>query len=244
MLGLLGAIATGCKPDYPLCRNDDDCRKDPKEYCVEGKCQQCRNDQDCPSGQKCNGGRCEAARPACTTDDQCPVGQSCLDGQCKPCASDAECGVGGKCQDGKCARARRCGSDSDCAQDEECKGGVCVSGRPKTSGAAGCKLDPIYFDFNEAAVTTEGAATIQRDAECLKKEAARGLLLAGHTDPRGTDEYNLALGDRRAQSVRSYLERLGIDAKRLKTQSRGEIDANGTDEAGWAKDRRVDLSWQ
>src|SRR5262252_7106947 len=157
------AAVAGCKPDYPVCRNDDDCRTNPKEYCVDGKCQQCRNDQDCPSGQKCNAGRCEAG-PGCTTDEQCPAGQSCLDGQCKPCAADTECGVGGKCQNGKCTRAKRCASDSDCAQDEECKGGVCVSGRPKASAAATCTLDPIYFDFNEASVTTEGAATIQRDS--------------------------------------------------------------------------------
>src|SRR2546427_7752871 len=73
---LVLAAAAGCKPDYPNCRGDDDCRKDPKEYCVEGKCQQCRNDQDCPAGQKCAAGRCEQAAPACTSDDQCPAGQS------------------------------------------------------------------------------------------------------------------------------------------------------------------------
>src|SRR5262249_14675041 len=94
-------------------------------------------------------------------------------------------GVGGKCQNGKCARAKRCAADSDCAQDEECKGGVCVSGRPKTSAAASCTLDPIYFDFNEASVTTEGAATIQRDSECLKKELTRALSPAGAPRPAG-----------------------------------------------------------
>src|SRR5262249_25115456 len=216
----------GCKPDYPNCRNDDDRRKEPKEYCVQGKCQQCRNDQDCPEGQKCAGGKCQAQ--ACTDDSQCPPGQSCIGGQCAPCQSDTECGPGGKCQGGKCLRAKKCSSDSDCAQDEECKGGVCVSGRPRQGGAGPCALDPIFFDFNESSVTTEGAATIQRNSECLKKEAARSVLLTGHTDPRGTDEYNLALGDRRAQSVRSYLERLGVAPGRLKTLSRGEIDASGT----------------
>jgi peptidoglycan-associated lipoprotein len=246
LLALVGtalcAAAAGCKPDYPNCRNDDDCRTNPKEYCVDGKCQQCRNEKDCPAGQSCNRGRCEAA--ACSDDSQCPAGQSCIDGKCSPCQADGDCGPGGKCQAGRCTRGKKCQGDSDCAQDEECKNGVCVSGRPKAPSGAGCQLDPIYFDFNEASLTTEGTATIQRDAECLKKETTRSVQLIGHTDPRGTDEYNLALSDRRAQSVKSYLERLGIPTARMKTLARGEIDATGTDEAGWAKDRRVDPQWQ
>jgi peptidoglycan-associated lipoprotein len=239
----LALAAVGCKPDYPNCRNDQDCRTDPKEYCVNGKCQQCRNDQDCPSGQKCNEGRCENAQPACTDDSQCPAGQSCIDGHCAPCASDNQCGPGGKCQGGRCQRAKKCSKDDDCAQDEECKGGVCVSGRNRMqSGPVGCQNDPVYFDFNESAITTEGAATLQRNADCLKKNN-KGATLIGHTDPRGTDEYNLALSWKRAETVKSYLANLGVKSE-LKTEGRGEIDAKGTDESGWAKDRRVDFEWR
>jgi peptidoglycan-associated lipoprotein len=236
----LALAAVGCKPDYPNCNNDDDCRKDPKEYCVDGKCQQCRNDKDCPAGQSCKGGRCAAA--ACSDDSQCPPGQSCIAGSCKPCQSDAECGEGGRCNAGKCQRPKSCGSDSDCAQDEECRNGHCVSGRPKPQTGANC-LEPVYFDFNESSITTEGAATLQRDAECIKKEN-KNVQLVGHTDPRGTEEYNLALSDRRAQSVKAYLSRLGVADGKMKTLARGEIDATGTDEASWAKDRRVDFGWQ
>jgi peptidoglycan-associated lipoprotein len=118
-----------------------------------------------------------------------------------------------------------------------------MSGRPKAAAPARCTLDPVYFDFNESSITTEGAAALQRDAECLKKEA-RSAELIGHTDPRGTEEYNLALSDRRAQSVRAYLVRLGVADGGLKTTARGEIDATGTDEAGWSKDRRVDFQWR
>src|SRR5262245_6329206 len=118
---LLLFAAVGCKPDYPNCRNDDDCRKEPKEYCVNGKCEQCRDSKDCPSGQQCKEGRCEAGGMSCADDSACPAGQSCIDGTCKPCAADDQCGPGGKCQAGKCERAKKCGKDDDCAQDEECK---------------------------------------------------------------------------------------------------------------------------
>jgi peptidoglycan-associated lipoprotein len=70
------------------------------------------------------------------------------------------------------------------------------------------------------------------------------VTLSGHCDPRGTDEYNLALSERRAQTVRDYLQRMGIPAERMRTLPRGALDATGTDETGWSRDRRVDSEWQ
>jgi peptidoglycan-associated lipoprotein len=215
---------TGCPPKYPACNNDKDCRD--KEYCVNGKCQQCRSDGDCVSPQRCNGGRCEAP-PAqttpCSDDSQCPSGQSCIGGACKPCGTDAECGEGGKCSAGRCVRA----------------GGPSSS----TGGGRGgnCTLEAIYFDFNEYSLTTEGTGAIDKDADCIKA-LARGVTLVGHTDPRGTEEYNLALSDRRAQSVKDRLSKLGVTSN-LKTVAKGELEAGGKDEAGWAHDRRVDVQW-
>jgi peptidoglycan-associated lipoprotein len=213
------AFATGCPPKYPKCNNDKDCHE--KEYCVNGQCQQCRGDGDCPSG-KCSAGRCAEAPPpaaTCTDDAQCPAGQSCLDGKCTPCTSDEQCGEGGRCNAGKCQRG--------------------TAGKPPLS--AGCNLDPIYFDFNEYALTTEATGAIDRNADCLKK-SSRGATLTGHTDQRGTEEYNLALSDKRAQSVKDRLGRMGVTGN-LKVNARGEMDATGKDEAGWAKDRRVDVAW-
>ena len=243
---LVGTVALaftsiGCPgPTYPNCRNDDDCHKDPKEYCVNGKCQQCRDSKDCPAGQSCKEGRCEAA--GCSDDSACPAGQSCIDGSCKPCASDDQCGAGGKCQGGKCQRAKKCGKDDDCAQDEECRGGVCQSGVRKAPPPAACTADPVYFDFNESSITTEGSATLQRNADCIKK-TNRAVQLIGHTDNRGTEEYNLALSNQRAASVKNYLTSLGVKTT-VTTEGRGKIDARGTDEAGFAKDRRVDTEWK
>ena len=68
--------------------------------------------------------------------------------------------------------------------------------------------------------------------------------MVGRADPRGTTEYNMALSDRRAQAVKDYLERLGVAGGRLNKIPRGALDATGTEEAGWAKDRRVDFDWK
>ena len=73
------------------------------------------------------------------------------------------------------------------------------------------------------------------------KLKGRSLLLVGHADPRGEDDYNMALGGRRADSVRNALQALDVEQNRLDVTSRGELEATGVDEAGWAKDRRVDV---
>jgi peptidoglycan-associated lipoprotein len=213
------AFATGCPPKYPKCANDKDCHE--KEYCVNGQCQQCRSDGDCPGG-KCAAGRCEQApvqATSCSDDKQCPAGQSCIDGKCKPCTSDEQCGDGGKCNAGRCQRA----------------GGNAPPVNAK------CTLEPIYFDFNESVLTTEATTAIDRDADCVKK-TNHSVSLTGRTDPRGTEEYNLALSDKRAQSVKARMGQLGVSTD-MKINARGEMDATGKDEAGWAKDRRVDVSW-
>jgi peptidoglycan-associated lipoprotein len=227
MMALLWLGVTGCPPKYPACNGDKDCH--PGEYCVNNQCQQCRDSNDCPKGQECKGGRCEAAAAkSCSGDSECPANQSCVDGVCKPCASDDQCGEGGKCQGGRCKRAQ---SLPKAPPDEVVTQGPCT-------------LEPVYFDFNESALSTEATSAIERNADCLKKGGAGKMVtLIGRTDPRGTEEYNLALSDKRAASVRERLARIGVDASKLRTVAKGELDATGTDESGWAKDRRVDLSW-
>ncbi len=221
VLAVLGVIAAaGCRPKYPKCENDKDCRE--HEFCVNQMCQQCRNDADCPNGT-CKNGRCEPKSSmsiACADDLQCPPGTSCINGNCQPCKADDECGEGGKCNKGRCVRA---GANSGTAGDR-------------------CKYEPIYFDFNENVLSTEATAAIDRDAECLKKNGNLALTLTGHSDPRGTEEYNLALSDRRAQAVRDRLQRIGANPAAIRLVPKGELEATGTDESGWAKDRRVDFS--
>jgi peptidoglycan-associated lipoprotein len=103
---------------------------------------------------------------------------------------------------------------------------------------------PPQFDYNKAELAPEDRAVLEQIATCITSGAlkGRGLDLVGHTDPRGTEEYNLGLGARRANAVSEYLKRLGVTPPQLAETTRGEIDASGTDEPTWAKDRRVDLS--
>jgi len=68
------------------------------------------------------------------------------------------------------------------------------------------------------------------------------MRLIGHTDPRGPSEYNMALGQRRADSVEGYVDQHGVKRTQVVTTSRGAMDATGHDEAGWTRDRRVDVA--
>lgn len=99
------------------------------------------------------------------------------------------------------------------------------------------------FDYDSNAIGDQDRVVLSALARCLSDGAlrGRGLALTGRADPRGEPEYNMSLGESRADSVRRYLHDLGVQGERLRATSRGEIDATGTDEPGWAHDRRVDI---
>lgn len=99
------------------------------------------------------------------------------------------------------------------------------------------------FGYNEADLLPSDRDILQQVADCLVRGPLKGrsVQLVGRADPRGTEEYNLALGSRRAESVRTYLQRLGVAASRLSPTTRGDLDASGSSETGWRSDRRVDL---
>ncbi len=115
--------------------------------------------------------------------------------------------------------------------------------------AADCQLDfnddmkAPTFDFDDSAVALGDAAVLAQVAACLTTGplAGRALGLVGHADPRGESEYNMALEERRASSVSVYLSKLGVDRAKIVETSRGKLDASGTDEGGWKRDRRVDV---
>ncbi|MEK7685582.1 MAG: peptidoglycan-associated lipoprotein Pal [Verrucomicrobiota bacterium] len=102
------------------------------------------------------------------------------------------------------------------------------------------KQQTVYFDFDRSAVKPGEKAKIEAVAAHLKNETANKVEIEGHCDERGTEEYNRALGERRALAVREYLVNLGIAADRISTVSFGEDKAavEGHDEAAWAKNRR------
>jgi peptidoglycan-associated lipoprotein len=103
-------------------------------------------------------------------------------------------------------------------------------------------VEPIYFALDRYAVAPAERPKLQNAIKWLADNPGKSLVLVGHCDWRGTAEYNLGLGDRRANSVKRYLESLGADVSRLETLSKGSTEAKqGGGEAEWAKDRRVDF---
>ncbi|MBV8761690.1 MAG: OmpA family protein [Deltaproteobacteria bacterium] len=107
---------------------------------------------------------------------------------------------------------------------------------------AGATANPS-FDYNKDELTPEDRTVLDQLATCMMTGALKGkaVSLIGRADPRGTEEYNLGLGSRRAESVNGYLTKLGVGQPQLAVTTRGALDATGTDEAGYAKDRRVDV---
>ena len=100
--------------------------------------------------------------------------------------------------------------------------------------------DRVFFDFDKSVIKAEGQTTLQRQAEWLKRYPNFAITIEGHCDERGTREYNLALGERRATAVRNALVALGIPAARIKTISYGKERPAvlGSNEAAWAQNRR------
>jgi peptidoglycan-associated lipoprotein len=102
-------------------------------------------------------------------------------------------------------------------------------------------LKPVFFDYDSADLSPAGKTALDENAGVLKKYGTWVLTIEGHCDERGTPEYNLALGERRAVAARTYLVALGVAADRLRTVSYGKefpFDA-GHDENAWAKNRRA-----
>ena len=101
--------------------------------------------------------------------------------------------------------------------------------------------DTVNFDFDSAELTVSAKSTLNRQSAFLSVNPDLMIVIEGHADERGTREYNLALGERRATAVRDYLVAKGINAARVRTVSYGKERpaVSGSDEASWAKNRRA-----
>lgn len=99
--------------------------------------------------------------------------------------------------------------------------------------------DRIYFGFDKYNITNDSNEILKLQAQWLKSDPTISIMIEGHCDERGTREYNLALGERRAVAAKNYLVKQGVDAKRIKTISYGKERPVfvGTGEAVWAKNR-------
>jgi peptidoglycan-associated lipoprotein len=216
------AVLAGCpaKPKNGECKTSDDC-KDQQGFgkvCVEGRCQECAGDKDCKDGFVCRTNKC-VPKPEC--------------------AKDADCGEGKKCENDRCVVSR------DEAAEAEKRRKAAEEEAARAALAKECG-DPaaftIRFGFDQSTLTGEAQGTLQKLSECLKKAAPKRVQVQGHTDERGTTQYNIALGARRAEAARKYLADLGVGAK-METVSFGKekpLCTESTEEC-WAKNRRAEF---
>ena len=111
----------------------------------------------------------------------------------------------------------------------------------QTDQTLAAEIEDIFFDYDKHRLRDDARRILEANARTLQSDPTVNLILEGHCDERGTVEYDLALGERRAQSVKSYLEQFGIDPSRVRTVSYGEERpfALGHDEPAWSQNRRV-----
>lgn len=102
------------------------------------------------------------------------------------------------------------------------------------------ELGTVYFEYDSFNLTSQARGALNANADWLKANSGRNVQIEGHCDERGTEEYNLALGDRRAAAVRDYLIGRGVPASQLSTISYGEQRpaVMGSDESAWSQNRR------
>jgi peptidoglycan-associated lipoprotein len=131
--------------------------------------------------------------------------------------------------------------------------GPAVANNPDASNVAiaedirkACALSDseAYFAYDSSTVRTNDRAVLKKLAVCFTSGPLKGrqMRLIGHADPRGDQDYNYLLGQRRADGVKSAIVEAGMSAASVQTTSRGENGATGVDESGWSKDRRVDVT--
>jgi len=110
-------------------------------------------------------------------------------------------------------------------------------------GRTSAPMLPVYFDYDSSAIRLDQRERMEINAAFMKEHGDVKIRIEGNTDPRGTKEYNLALGERRAQSAMKYMVNLGIDPTRMSTISWGEekLLLHGHDELSWAQNRRDDF---
>lgn len=235
-IAICGLVVTfaGCdkKVAYPTCKSDSDCRVDAtgKEIngiCYMGKCEECVADADCGDSKQCVNNRCLAS-----------------------CLSDGDCGAGKHCESSFCV--------ADCSGNDMCPGGqTCAQGRcvaqgdsldPNAWAASECRgLERIHFDFDKYDVKAEYKENVSRVAQCLESNPGYSVTIEGNTDDIGTPSYNLALGQRRADAVKTALRsEWGIAAHRITTISNGEQKplVSDTTEYAYQQNRRAEFLLQ
>jgi len=219
-------VLAGCPKKFENgeCKTSEDCKDQVGfgKVCVQGRCQECGLDTDCKAGFVCKANKCEP-RPECEGPADCAQGKTCEAGKCVVAAAPDECGPG-----------------RDCGPGQECSAGRCVAAAKK---AGPCdELQSVYFGFDQSTLTADARRSLEQSGSCVKEKGGK-LKVEGNCDERGTKEYNLHLGQRRADAVKKYLSGLGVPAKGISTVSFGKEKPVCTEanEDCWQKNRRADL---
>ncbi len=226
--GALTLTACPSRPTNGECRSSADCADQAGfgKVCVDGRCQECGADGDCQAGFVCRDNKC-TPRPQCAGDADCPPGQTC---QGERCVARA---------------AGTCGSDRDCTGGETCQNGQCVAPVSRSEIPEECRdasRFTVRFGFDQSTLTSDAQDTLQNLAGCLKEAPARRVTVQGNADERGTAQYNVALGARRAEAARRYLSDLGVGGT-IDTVSFGKERpvCRQSNEECWSKNRRADF---
>ncbi len=201
----------------------------------------------CPAKPK--SGECKTSKDCL---EQEGFGKVCVEGRCQECASDADCKEGFVCRANRCVPKPQCQSDADCPAGQRCEDEKCVAPRAEAAPApaepsvsAECSdagTFTIRFGFDQASLTSESQGSLQKLAGCLKQSPAKRVVVQGYADERGTTQYNVALGGRRAEAARKYLADLGAKGN-LETVSFGEekpLCSEATEDC-WARNRRAEF---
>jgi peptidoglycan-associated lipoprotein len=178
---------------------------------------------------------CHPKFPVCREDADCTDADNhglqvhCIDGQCQECRTATDCGAGKTCQSMRCVTAPSSAS------------APAAPTQPAAGGAVACDFPKIHFDLNASELSAADQQALQQVAQCLLSQPHAHITIEGDCDERGTEEYNLALGARRASNVEKYLDGLGVH--RVSTVSYGKDKPVCTQdtEACWRRNRRADF---
>jgi peptidoglycan-associated lipoprotein len=184
---------------------------------------------------------CHPKFPTCREDSDCLEADNhglqvhCLDGQCQECRTDAECAIGKKCE------SMRCVAGAASVIPTTPPAAETASNTGATTADTMCEFPRIHFDYNSSALTPQTMEALQQVVTCLLNRPKLHLLIEGDCDERGTEEYNLALGQRRATNVEKYLEGLGVQRNSTISYGKNKPVCTQNTEACFRENRRAEF---